>query len=223
MRTPPTPPCGPVLRLTIELGDTEAPKTSDKTPAVRYCIEDNGRLRAGGSIRMDEEEPRIDAADDTIALVVAATVLSRVLDEHTWLVELKRVLRPGGEIWATVPAAGALAWLDAHNLYRYLTDITGRGNAPTATLPTGWNRHYYEDELRDLVEDAGLSVRSIERTGVGLAELPHLAGLVVGDYLLRRPRTEKALHPRREKIDHTDRDIRIPGLGKILTVIAGKA
>jgi hypothetical protein len=211
-----------VLRLSIELGDTDARTSRDKMPSVRYRIADGDAETASGLIRMDEEEPRIDAADDTVALVIAETVLSRVLDEHTWLVELGRVLRPGGEIHATVPAAGALAWFDAHNIYRYLTDITGRGSSPTATLPTGWNRHYYEDELQDLVEVAGLTVRAIQRTGVGLAEVPHLAGLVVGDYLLNHPRVEKALHPRRQTLDRADRDVRIPGVGKILTVIATK-
>jgi hypothetical protein len=222
VRTPPSTTIGPVLRLAIELGDTDARKTRDKMPSVRYCIVDGDVETASGLIRMDEEEPRIDAADNSVALVIAETVLSRVLDELTWLVELKRILRPGGEIHATVPAAGALAWLDAHNLYRYLTDITGRGASPTATLPTGWNRHYYEDEIEDLVEDAGLTVASIERTGVGLAEVPHLAGLVVGDYVLQHPRIEKALHPRRQTLDRADRAVRVPGLGKILTVIAKK-
>mgnify|MGYP001212022658 CR=1 FL=1 len=217
MTTPDAPAAGPTLHLTIELGTPDARHTKEQTPAVRYTATHGG---PSGTIRMDEAEPHIDAPDGSFALVEAEMILSRVLDEQAWLAEIHRLLRPGGVLRATLPAAGALAWLDAHNIYRYVVDITGRGRAPTATLPTGWNRHYFEDELRRMVEDAGFQVERIERTGMGLAEVPHLAGLVVGDFLLHHPRIEHVLHPRRRKLERVDRDVRLPGLGKILTLTA---
>ena len=209
-----------MLWIGIELGQTDARRPRDRMPMIRYRVEHDGGEPGCGRIRMDAERPRIEVPDGSIATAIADTVLSRVADEQAWLVELRRVLRPGGALLATFPAAGMLAWLDANNLYRYLTDITSRGQPPTATLPTGWNRHYFKDELSDLVTDAGLTVERIERSGIGVAEVPYLAGLVVGDFLLRRPCVERTLYPRRQPLERIDRDIRIPGLGTTLTVMA---
>lgn len=210
----------PVLRLGVEIGQTDARRIRDRMPAVCYRIERDGHEIGSGHIRMDVERPRLDVADASIGTVVVEIALSRVADEQAWLAELLRVLRPGGMLMATFPAGGKLAWLDAQNLYRYLTDVTGRGQSPTATMPTGWNRHYFADELRDLVAGAGFAVRSIRRSGVGLPEPPYLAGLVVGDFLLGRQCIERALYPRRRPLERLDRDIRIPGLGTTLTIEA---
>jgi hypothetical protein len=189
-------------------------------PTVRLTVCEAGEERVIGEIRTDENTPRIAAADGAFALADAPNILSRVVDEGAWLAELRRVIVPGGELRLTVPAGGPLAWLDAQNIYRYLTDITGRGTKPSATLPTGWHRHYHADEIRHMVENAGFAVGRIERTGVGLAEIPQLMGLVVGDYLLKRPETEHRMHPNRARLERLDREVRLPGIGKVLSVRA---
>jgi len=208
------------LRLAIALNETASRRSSDMMPTVRLTVCDAGDERIIGEIRTDEKTPRIAAADHAFARADARNILSRVMDEGAWLAELRRVIAPGGQLVLTVPAGGPLAWLDAQNIYRYLTDITGRGTKPSATLPTGWHRHYHADEIRHLVENAGFSVQSIERTGVGLAEIPQLMGLVVGDYLLQRPETERRMHPNRARLERLDREVRLPGLGKVLSVVA---
>jgi hypothetical protein len=210
----------PTLRLAIELNETVARRSHDMMPTVRLTVCDGGDQCIIGEIRTDEKTPRIAAADGAFALADAPSILSRVMDEGAWLAELRRVLAPGGQLRLTVPAGGPLAWLDAHNIYRYLTDITGRGTKPSATLPTGWHRHYHADEIRHLVEHAGFTVRGIERTGVGLAEIPQLMGLVVGDYLLKRPDTEHRMHPNRARLERLDREIQVPGIGKVYDVLA---
>jgi hypothetical protein len=210
------------LRLSIGLSETSSGNPSEKMPSVRCATADPSGSRVIGEIRTDVAAPRLDVGDHTFAMAEAHNIISRVLDEQAWLAELHRVIAPGGFLSMMVPAAGPLAWLDSQNIYRYITDITGRGTSPSGTLPTGWNRHYHEDEVRQLVEEAGFSNRTIERIGIGLAEIPHLAGLVVGDFLLKVPAVERRLHPGRERLEGMDQEIQIPRIGKTLYVLASR-
>jgi hypothetical protein len=191
-------------------------------PSVHCATADPNGSRVINEIRTDVAVPRLNVADQTFAMAEVHNIISRVLDEQAWLAELHRIIAPGGFLSMMVPAAGPLAWLDSHNIYRYITDITGRGTSPSGTLPTGWNRHYHEDEARQLVEDAGFSIRTIERIGIGLAEIPHFAGLFVGDYLLKVPAIEQRLHPGRERLESMDQEIQIPRIGKTLYVLASR-
>jgi hypothetical protein len=210
------------LRLSIILGDATAKHPTQKTPSVRFATADPSGSRTIGEIRTDVAKPRLDIEDHAIAMVEAHNIISRVLDEQAWLAELSRIIAPGGFLSMVVPAAGPFAWLDSHNIYRYVTDITNRGTAPGATLPTGWNRHYRLDEVRTLIEEAGFSVRTIERIGIGLAEVPHLAGLIVGDFALRIPGIEQRLHAGRERLEGVDQEIQLPRTGKSLYVLASQ-
>jgi hypothetical protein len=156
---------------------------------------------------------RIDAGD----------VVSRTIDEAAWLAELARVLRPGGTLRLRVPAGGPLAWLDTRNIYRYVTDILGRGDNPDDTLPTGWNRHYGADDVFALLLDAGFSNVKIGRVGIGLAEPPQLAGLMVGNFLGGKRETELRLHPLRQAMERVDARIPAPVIGTMLAVTATRA
>jgi hypothetical protein len=210
----------PTLRLSIELNPTISQKPAEKIPSVRLTSCHAGAECVIGDLRTDVDVPCVAVEDHAFAMVEAQNVLSRVMDEGAWLRELWRITMPGGQLRLTVPAGGPLAWLDAHNIYRYLTDITGRGTPPSATLPTGWHRHYHADEIWHLVEKAGFTIHTIERIGIGIAELPHLAGYVLGDYLLKIPMVEHHLHHRRTRLERLDEGVQLPKIGKMLYVLA---
>lgn len=210
------------LRLSIELSTKLDGKPRERCPMVHFMASGSTGNREIGALRTDDEQPHIEAKDHAFSMVDARDVLSRVSDEEAWLAELHRVISPGGHLSFTVPAAGVLAWFDARNIYRYATDILKRGDAPDDTLPTGWNRHYHEDEVRHLLEVTGFEPRAMERVGIGIAEIPQLAGLLVGNFLLGKRDTELKLHPLRERMESYDQTLTVPGIGTSIYVLAAR-
>ena len=210
------------LRLSIELSTNFDGKPRERCPIVHFMVSGSTGNQEIGALPTDAEQPHIPADDGAFAMVDARDVLSRVIDEETWLTELHRVIAPGGHLSFTVPAAGALAWFDARNIYRYAAEFLKRGDAPDATLPTGWNRHYHESEVRHLLEVTGFDTRAIERVGIGIAEIPQLAGLMVGNFLLGRRDTELKLHALRERMESYDQTLNVPGIGVSLYVLAAR-
>jgi SAM-dependent methyltransferase len=173
-----------------------------------------------GLIRTDEEKPHLDLDDESINTIDLGDVLSRVMDEEAWLAEMHRVLTPGGYLCFTLPAGGPLAWLDARNVYRYLVDIVGRGDQPDDTLPTGWHRHYSDEDVRRLLEITGFELRAMQRVGIGIPEVPQLAGLLVGNFLLGRRDTEYRLRPLRVRTEAIDQELNVPKIGTTHYVLA---
>lgn len=210
------------LRLSIELSSSLDGKPRERCPIVHFTATGSTGNYEIGALPTDDKKPHIPAENHAFSIVDARDVLSRVIDEETWLAELHRVIAPGGHLSFTVPAGGALAWLDARNIYRYATDILKRGDAPDDTLPTGWNRHYHENEVRHLLEVTGFELRAVERVGIGIAEIPQLAGLVVGNFLLGNRDTEMKLHALRERMESFDQTINVPGIGTSLYVLAAR-
>lgn len=133
--------------------------------------------------------------------IVAHEILEHVLDEEAWIAALASLLATGGTISIRVPLQGPLAWLDARNIYRYVTDLAGRGSAPAETLPTGWHRHYWDRDLDRALRRAGLTITGRDREGVPGLDIPHLAGLLAGDLALGRPATEARLVELRDRFD----------------------
>lgn len=123
-----------------------------------------------------EQAPFRDAAFDA---VVCLEVLEHLTDEKLAVDEIRRVLKPGGELVVSVPHKGVLR--DWDSLNRYLTR-TGRQVAfPLDEMPGGsrWHRHYDVADLRALL--TGFEIDHVQLTGVGLAE-------IVNGLLLRLPR-----------------------------------
>jgi SAM-dependent methyltransferase len=211
------------LHAVLELSTHLDGKPRERCPLVRFTLADLDGQRDIGVIRSDEEKPRLDLADQSVNTIDIGDILSRVMDEEAWLAEMCRVLTPGGYLSFTLPAGGPLAWLDARNIYRYLVDIVGRGDPPDDTLPTGWHRHYSEEDVRRLLEITGFEPRTIQRVGIGFPEVPQLAGLLVGNFLLGRRDTEMRLRPLRVRTEAIDQELNIPKVGTTLYVLAARA
>jgi len=152
--------------------------------------------------------------------IIALDVLEHVLDEPEFLHECARLLRVGGRLELRVPAEGLSGWLDSLNIYRYVTDISGRGHDPEESKPTGWHRHYRNDDLVRIVCDAGFDVVSVRRTNPGLSELPHATALMIGDFGLGKDDTEARLFAWRRKISAFENRIPAGALGTRFTLVA---
>jgi SAM-dependent methyltransferase len=121
-------------------------------------------------------------------------VLEHVAEPETVLTELHRVLRPGGVLVISVPHRGLLTRLDSLNVYPALRRRFSSWPAlePAEHSATGTHRHFTADELRELLGDR-FTVDRVARTGLGTAELFHLAILVAFKGLLGWHRVYGAL------------------------------
>lgn len=183
-------------------------------PVIVTVRHDNGTAAGWTSHRTNEEVPCFPAPAGSFDRVIAHDVLEHVLDEEAWIAALANLLVPGGTISIRVPLEGPLAWMDARNIYRYVTDLAGRGTAPAETLPTGWHRHYRERDLDRLLRRAGLTICARRCEGIPGPDIPHLAGLLAGDLVFQRPGTESQLIRLRDRMD--DRALRA-GAGALST------
>jgi hypothetical protein len=214
----------PALTLSIELSpNLEASHTRERCPSARVDLVTAEGVRHVATLRVDVESPHIDLPDAAVRQIDAADIIGRAIDEAAWLAELARVLQPGGELRMRVASGGPLAWYDTRNIYRYMTDIFGRGDNPDDTLPTGWNRHYATEDIVTLLLDAGFANIRIVRVGLGLAEAPQLAGLTIGNFLLGKRDTEYRLRPMRERLERLDARIPAPFVGTAFAITATRA
>lgn len=133
-----------------------------------------------GEWRTDTAEPDLDVLR-SCGYVALIDILEHVLDEEYWLATIRDLIVPAGTITIRVPAEGQLSWLDSLNMYRYIADLTGRGQEPRITHPTGWHRHYRRSDLVSLVERSGFTVGSVTRTGLWHREPMRLVRLLKGD------------------------------------------
>lgn len=158
-----------------------------------------------GRIPTTEPAPCLPFDDETVATIDARDILEHVHDEQTWLAECARILVSNGELVVRVPLENMMAWADARNIYRYIVDMTNRGSSPRETIPTGWRRHYAPTDLPDILTLAGFETVSITTQGSPIEEIPHLAGLVVGDVVLQRHETEHRLFRLRQRFRNRPR------------------
>ena len=164
----------------LELSRNLNGRARERCPNVVWTIDSEPIA----TIRTDAERPGLPLADGDIALLeIRDDALSRVIDEAAWLVECQRVLAVGGEIRLTLPASGPLAWLDGMNLYRYVVDISKRGDTPDSTLPTGWNRHYSREDISLLLQDAGFGTVRFRSANYASYEGRMIAALVCKNFI----------------------------------------
>jgi SAM-dependent methyltransferase len=124
---------------------------------------------------------RSGAADAVLLL----DVLEHLPDPAAALAEARRVLRSGGALVVSVPRRGALVRVDALNAYARVAARRGWRCLDPTEAGAPEHRHFGERELAALLAGFRFRVERVERTGLGLAELPHLALLVLLRGVLR--------------------------------------
>ena len=127
---------------------------------------------------------RIPLPDRSFDGVLFLDVMEHLPDERGALREVARLLKPGGTLALSVPYRGTLAWLDSLNLYAGFVRRTGRGRFPPEIAATGRHRHYSVRDVQALLGD-DFAIRSVQRTGLGIAELVHLPILILFRWLTR--------------------------------------
>src|SRR5688500_5977102 len=133
--------------------------------------------------------PHQDASHDAVILLdeLALTVL-----EEEALAEAARVLRPGGVLLLRVPAAGRLAWLDGYNAFRYIQEITHRGDRLPEAAGVGYRRHYRREDVRKLLQPH-FRVRAVRASGIGLSDSARLALSLFWRWALQSRRGDAAI------------------------------
>jgi SAM-dependent methyltransferase len=118
-------------------------------------------------------------ASESFDAVVALDVLEHLANAPGAAAELIRVLRPGGRLVVSVPHGGLLAGLDSLNLYRRLRHYLRRllPLDPTEEGATE-HRHFSTIDLQSLF-GSEVVIEEVYWSGIGWAELVHLAVLVV--------------------------------------------
>jgi hypothetical protein len=179
--------------VTLRLSTNLDGRTRERCPDVVSFV-DGVEI---ASIRTDVEQPQLPLGDSEIDMLeIRDDALSRVMDEEAWMAELARVIAAGGEIRLTLPASGAFAWLDTMNMYRYIADISKRGHAPDAALPTGWNRHYSPENIAALLGDVGFANISVQRACYALDEVAFLGTMMWRNWIRSERSAELDTYPK---------------------------
>jgi len=116
-------------------------------------------------------------AGESFDAVVCLEVLEHLADETPAIEDIRRVLRPGGELVLSVPHAGALRCWDSLNVH--LRKTGRRLSFPLGEPPSGsrWHRHYSRAQLAKML--VGFRIDRVQLTGIGLAEIANLGLLAL--------------------------------------------
>lgn len=126
-------------------------------------------------------------ADQSVDAALLLDVIEHLENPAAVLAEVARVLRPGGALILSVPHRGLLSACDSNNVYTAIRRQFPRFAPlePCEESASGRHHHFTIDEARALLGPTFVIDRSA-RNALGLAELLHLALLVVFKGLLRR-------------------------------------
>lgn len=126
-------------RLTAELDAAQLTAADVSAVALERA---RGRLPEAALVELDPDAP-FPLADSAFDLVLCAETVEHVRDVQLFLSEIRRVLRPGGELALTTPAAPPL----------------GRPEDPLSPHL----RRFTRRSLRRVLGELGFEVRSLER------------------------------------------------------------
>jgi hypothetical protein len=190
--------------------------TDDRKTVVQVQCEAPDGMVTVASIPVEEAEPDLCLPPGSAGRVVALDVLEHVLDEEAWLVAISNVLAPGGTVEVRVPLEGPITWLDSLNMYRYVKDIIGVGKDLKETKMKGWHRHYRQQELRQMMEDAGMRVSGAVASGSPHLDVLQFGALVWGGMVRRDSEIE---HKARVWRDGIEAGHDLPRLGSLSTKV----
>jgi glycosyltransferase involved in cell wall biosynthesis/SAM-dependent methyltransferase len=150
---------------------------------------DSRRLAAGRRRGVAAEPVQIDAerlpfADASFDKVLLSEVLEHIGDDLTALLELRRVLKPGGIMAVSVPHA-RYPW--RWDVVGNLRELFGLPPDPDGVLTNQWAGHrrlYLPGELQQLLGRAGFTVDLVEPHTPYTAPLTHLLVYTIGKPLL---------------------------------------
>ena len=121
-----------------------------------------------------------DIPDTALDAVISTMVIEHVPDEHAYLAEIQRMLRPGGRAYVTTVFKKPWAW--------YF-----RKRDSESVLDTSHLREYTDlDQVRELVASAGLRILALERNRMWFPVLDP-ALFRVGHRLRSRPKLLRGL------------------------------
>ena len=169
------------------------------------------------------EQPVLPFSVNSIKLIDALDVLEHVTDEEAWLAECARILIPGGSIRIQVPRQGATSWFESLNIYRYAVDVLNLGHDPREIKMIGWHRQYKENDLRAMLLKTGLVVDDVRSHSLGLAEIPTLGRMIVGDLVRNDRGTGKRAKDARVRLDRLDSHIPAGPLSRRILVTARRS
>lgn len=137
---------------------------------------------------MRADATNLPVRDGSVDAVILLDVLEHVADPRGVLLEAHRVMREGGHLIVSLPHKGLLEPLDSLNVYPAL-----RRRFPSwpplesaDDVDSGRHQHFSLEDLKELLGD-GFVVERVARTGLGAAELVHLAILLTCKAALRSP------------------------------------
>ena len=121
-----------------------------------------------------------DIPDAELDAVISTMVMEHVPDEHAYLAEIQRMLRPGGRAYVTTVFKKPRAW--------YFRKLDGE-----SVLDTSHRREYTDlDQVRELVASAELRILALERNRMWFPVLDPVL-FRVGYRLRSRPRLLRGL------------------------------
>jgi SAM-dependent methyltransferase len=158
--------------------------------------------------------------DATFSKIDCLDILAYVRDDEATLIEMARVLAPGGTLTIRVPNQAPTGGFDCFNLYRYISDGLRRGDRPPETDELGWRRRFSEDEFGRLIESSGFHVEKQSTSGTGLLDLGQLAAMLGFRLLQNNESRYQRVMPIVERVRSIDNFIPLPILGCSQTIVA---
>lgn len=125
--------------------------------------------------------------------VLLLDVLEHVPNANAVVLEISRLLRPGGQLIVSVPNRGVLAALDSLNVYqRFVGNVRPAPTDDPSWPSRPYHVHYDLRELQRLFEPA-FTVRQVRYSGLGIAEPVNLVLLLLFRAIFPSPRLYAAL------------------------------